>query len=60
MGKLRLSFESDKGDRPRLTGWQLVVAIAVVGAAVVLTLLIAPPEAVEALVEPFLRTLGAS
>jgi uncharacterized membrane protein HdeD (DUF308 family) len=53
---LEVRFKSGKPQPPRLTGWQLVVALGVLGAVAIIVLLVTPtPEVVTAVMEALLR-----
>jgi hypothetical protein len=58
--KLRFRFESGKDGSPSLTGWQRVIAVAIVGGVIVVAVCFTPPETVAAVVDPLLRILGVS
>jgi hypothetical protein len=58
---LLLGVKVHKEGPPRLTGWQLVVALAVLGAVAIVVLWITPaPEVLKAVLEALGSALGAS
>lgn len=52
---LDLHIRSGKQGARRLTGWQLVLAILVIGLVIVAMVLFAPIELAQAVVEPLIR-----